>query len=245
MGWWHDPGIWAGLAILFVLEIVLGMDNLVYLALLTARLPDRQRGLAEKSGLALALGFRLGLLALAVWLVGLTRPVLTVFGHPFGWHDLVLAVGGVLLVAKTAHEVHGALEGGEDGPVGDDGRDAVGLKAVIVQAALLDAVFSVDAVLIALGLLTRPWAMAAAIVAAMAVMVAAGPVVSVFLDRHPAIRMLALSCLLMVGMAMMAGGFGLTIPGPYLYAAIAVVAAVAGVNLLIRARGSGAAIGNR
>jgi predicted tellurium resistance membrane protein TerC len=239
MAWLYDPGTWIGLMILFVLEVVLGMDNLVFLAVLTAHLPDTLRDRAEKIGLAMAVGLRLALLGVAIWVSGLTEPVTVILGHALSWRDLALVAGGIFLLVKTVHEIHGALEGHGDSPASDAETGPAAFRIVLTQMAILNAVFSLDSIVTALGLTAQLWVMAVAVAAAMVAMLTAAPTISVFLDRHPAVKMLALSCLLLVGTGMVAEGSGLPLTKGYLYFAIGVAALVETVDLLRRRGASG------
>jgi len=246
MEWLYDPQIWLSLVSLSVLEIVLGIDNLVFLAILTDRLPEERRPLAERLGLAFALLARLGLLAAMVWVLGLAVPVFEIFGQPVSWRDIVLIGGGIFLLAKATHEIHGALEGdddeAEDGaaahPVAAAGAAPVtaGLWRVALQMGVLDLVFSLDSVITAVGMASRLWVMAAAMVVAMALMLAAAAPLSNFLGRHPTVRMLALAFLIMIGLALVADGLGVHVPKGAIYFAMGFSAAIEGLNLLAKRR---------
>ena len=240
MDWLYDPQIWLGLVSLSVLEIVLGIDNLVFLAILTDRLPEERRALAERLGLAFALLARLGLLAAMVWVLGLATPVFEILGQPVSWRDIVLIGGGTFLLAKATHEIHGALEGDEDEESAADGARpnpiVGGLWRVVVQMGLLDLVFSLDSVITAVGMVSRLWVMAAAMVVAMALMLAAAAPLSSFLNRHPTVRMLALAFLIMIGLTLVADGLGADVPKYAIYFAMGFSAAIEGLNLLARHR---------
>ena len=228
-----DPHIWASFLMLSVLEIVLGIDNLVFVALLAGRLPQHQQARARRLGLALALLMRLALLASIAWLVHLTDPVLTLFGHSFSWRDIVLVAGGGFLLYKGTHEIHLRVEGENEDPAT---RPVAGFTSTIVQIMLFDIVFSLDSVITAVGMADELWVMVAAIVVAMALMLAASGPLSSFIDRNASIKMLALSFLLLIGMMLVADGFGVHVPRGYVYAAMGFSGAVEALNLLAARR---------
>lgn len=239
MEWLSDPQIWISLLTLSALEIVLGVDNLVFLAILADRLPEEQRPLARKLGLAFALVTRLALLASLAWIAGLVEPVFVVFEHPVSWRDIILIGGGVFLLAKATHEIHGSLEGEDEG-VHEEGGLAkaakVGFISTIVQIGILDIVFSLDSVITAVGMANQLWVMIAAVIVAMLVMlIASGPLAG-FVSRHPTVKMLALSFLLLVGMSLVAEGMGVHIPKGYLYFAMGFSVLVEALNLAVRKR---------
>jgi predicted tellurium resistance membrane protein TerC len=236
MEWMSDPQMWLSLLTLSALEIVLGVDNLVFLAILTERLPEAQRPLARKLGLGFALATRLALLGSLAWIVGLTEPVLAVLGHPVSWRDIILAGGGVFLLAKATHEIHGSLEGEDDAEPGAPAKAAAGLAMTVVQIGILDIVFSLDSVITAVGMVDDLRVMVAAVVAAMVVMLVASGPLATFVTRHPTVKMLALSFLLLVGMALVADGMGFHIPKGYLYFAMGFSVLVEALNLLARRR---------
>jgi len=239
MEWLSDPQIWISLLTLSALEIVLGVDNLVFLAILADRLPEEQRPLARKLGLAFALVTRLALLASLAWIAGLVEPVFVVFEHPVSWRDIILIGGGVFLLAKATHEIHGSLEGEDEGGHEEGGvakAAKAGFIATIVQIGILDIVFSLDSVITAVGMANQLWVMIAAVVVAMAVMlIASGPLAG-FVSRHPTVKMLALSFLLLVGMSLVAEGMGVHIPKGYLYFAMGFSVLVEALNLAVRKR---------
>lgn len=239
MEWLSDPQIWISLLTLSALEIVLGVDNLVFLAILADRLPEEQRPLARKLGLAFALVTRLALLASLAWIAGLVNPVFTVFDHPVSWRDIILIGGGVFLLAKATHEIHGSLEGEEEDGHEEGGvakAAKAGFIATIVQIGILDIVFSLDSVITAVGMANQLWVMIAAVVLAMLVMlIASGPLAG-FVSRHPTVKMLALSFLLLVGMSLVAEGMGVHIPKGYLYFAMGFSVLVEALNLAVRKR---------
>jgi predicted tellurium resistance membrane protein TerC len=236
MEWVSDPEIWLSLITLSVLEIVLGVDNLVFLSILSERLPEHQRPLGRRLGLGFALVTRLALLASLAWMAGLIEPVFVVWGHPVSWRDIILIGGGVFLLTKATHEIHGSLEGDESEGEGGGGaaRPAAGLLSTIVQIGLLDIIFSLDSVITAVGMAQQLWVMAAAVILAVALMlVAAGPLSS-FIRRHPTIKMLALAFLLLVGMTLVADGAGFHVPKGYIYFAMGFSLLVEGLNLALR-----------
>jgi predicted tellurium resistance membrane protein TerC len=220
MDWLTDPQTWASLLTLTVLEIVLGIDNLIFLSILAARLPPSRQARARQIGLALALGMRLALLAAISWIMRLTAPVFAVAGHDFSWRDLILIGGGLFLLYKGTQEIHARIEGeGEHDASAGAGTHA-GFAATILQIGLLDIVFSLDSVITAVGMANQFPIMVAAVVIAMAVMLLVSGPVSGFVNRHPTVKMLALSFLLLIGMTLIADGFGAHVPKGYIYAAI-------------------------
>jgi len=224
----HDPKTWASFLTLTALEIVLGIDNLLFLSIISGRLPAEQQPKARRLGLALAVVTRLLLLLGIAWMVGLSAPLFTLFGHPFSWRDLVLAGGGVFLLAKGTVEIHTAVEGVEE-----EIRQArpSGFAAVIAQIVLLDVVFSLDSVITAVGMARHVPIMAAAIIVAVAIMLMASEPVSRFVQAHLSVKILALSFLILVGMSLVADGIGFHIPRGYLYFAIAFSVFVEMLNL--------------
>jgi predicted tellurium resistance membrane protein TerC len=228
-----DPQIWLSLVTLAVLEIVLGIDNIVFIAVLTQKLPKERQALARRLGIGFALVTRLMLLFAIAWVIGLTAPIIEIWGHPVSWRDIILIGGGAFLIYKSTHEIHGSLEGEED----ETGRRvAANFFAVVAQIGLLDIIFSLDSVITAVGMAEHVWIMVTAIVIAMVIMlVAAGPVAS-FVERHPTVKMLALSFLLLIGTALIADGFGFHIPKGYIYAAMGFSVLVEALNLLARRR---------
>ena len=228
MEWLSDPQIWASLVTLTGLEIVLGIDNLVFVAVLAGRLPPERRSQGRRAGLGLALLTRLALLASISWIVGLTRPLLEVFGHAVSWRDVVLIAGGFFLLYKGTREIHHGMEG--DGAEPEPAHAKASFGGVIVQIMLLDVVFSLDSVITAVGMAQEFWVMAAAIVIAVAIMLGASGPVSAFVERHPTVKMLALSFLLLVGMTLIADGAGFPVPKGYIYAAIGFSIGVEALN---------------
>lgn len=231
--WLTDPQVWAGLLTLTLMEVVLGIDNLLFLSVLTGRLPAERQAAARRIGLALALGLRLGMLGGITWLMRLTEPVVGAFGHDFSWRDLILIGGGLFLLYKGTVEVHGQIEGDAHG---NEGARPAGFVATVVQIGLIDIVFSLDSVITAIGMARELAVMMAAVVLSMIVMLAAAQPVSQFVTRHPTVRMLALSFLLLIGMMLVADGFGAHVPKGYIYAAIGFSALVETLNQLARRR---------
>ncbi|MGE5475748.1 MAG: TerC family protein [Bacteroidales bacterium] len=239
MEWLTDPQIWISLLTLSALEIVLGIDNLVFLAILAERLPESQRPAARKLGLAFALLTRLGLLASLAWIASLIEPVFTVLGHPVSWRDIILIGGGVFLLAKATHEIHGSLEGEDEGEAAGGGAGKAvqaGFVATVVQIGILDIVFSLDSVITAVGMANQLGVMVAAVIVAVILMLIASGPLAEFVSRHPTVKMLALSFLLLVGMSLVADGMGFHIPKGYLYFAMGFSVLVEALNLAVRRR---------
>ncbi|WP_375461009.1 TerC family protein [uncultured Enterovirga sp.] len=226
-----QPGAWAALATLIVMEVVLGIDNLIFLSILTNKLPEAQRKSARMVGLTLALVMRLALLATISYIVALTAPVFTVLGNGFSWRDLILIAGGLFLVWKATREIHEAVDPAE---VHEKDRVVSTYASAIVQIIILDLVFSVDSIITAVGMTDHLPIMVVAVVVAVIVMaVAAGPLAT-FIKANPTIVMLALGFLLMIGMTLIADGFGYHVPKGYIYAAMTFSALVEGLNMLSR-----------
>jgi predicted tellurium resistance membrane protein TerC len=227
-----SPEAWAALLTLTALEIVLGIDNVIFLSVIVSRVPEPRATRARQVGLALALLFRILLLSLLVWLIGLTQPVLTVKDFAFSWRDIILIGGGLFLIAKATHEIHGEVEG-----AGNDGERSGGVSAffwVIVQIVVIDIVFSLDSIITAIGMAQDLIIMIAAVVIACVIMyVSSGPVAR-FVAEHPTTKMLALAFLVLIGVALVADGLGFHIPRGYIYFAIAFSAAVEFFNVLAR-----------
>jgi predicted tellurium resistance membrane protein TerC len=229
-----DPDAWASFITLTVMEIVLGIDNLVFIAILAGRLPAHQQATARRIGLALALITRLALLAAIAWIIGLTYPLFTLFGHGFSWRDLILIVGGLFLVYKGTVEIHHRVEAADE--EGHAARVRASLLGTVMQIMVLDIVFSLDSVITAVGMANHlPVMMAAVVVAVLVMLVSSGPL-SAFIARHPTVKMLALAFLLLIGMALIADGFGAHVPKGYIYAAMAFSGVVESLNLLARRR---------
>lgn len=232
MEWLWDIGIWSSLLTLTVLEIVLGIDNIVFLTLLVGKVPETKRTFARQFGLLAAMGTRILLLMSVAWLAKLVAPLFDVMGHPVSGRDLVLLLGGLFLIYKAVMEIHGSLEGGEEihGPK----QLATQLPLVIAQIAIIDIVFSLDSVITAVGLAEHLWVMIAAIVIAIGVMMVAAKPIGEFVEGHPTIKMLALAFLVLVGVALVAEGTGHEMPKGYLYFAMAFSFSVEMLNLRLR-----------
>ncbi|AMM17801.1 MULTISPECIES: TerC family protein [Burkholderiaceae] len=229
-----DPTAWAALATLVVMEVVLGIDNLIFISILTNKLPEAHRARTQRLGIGLALIMRLGLLGTVALIVRLTAPIFTAFGHDFSWRDLILIAGGVFLVWKATTEIHHHVshDSGESG--GPAKTASITPLAAIGQILVLDLVFSIDSIVTAVGMTEHIPIMFVAVIAAVAVMMfAAGPL-SRFIDRNPTVVMLALGFLLVIGMTLVAEGFGSHVPKGYIYAAMAFSALVEGLNMLSR-----------
>jgi len=232
MEWLTDPQIWASLLTLTALEIVLGIDNLIFIAILAGRLPPERQPRARQAGLALALITRLGLLASIVWIFGLTKPLFEAFGHAVSGRDIILIGGGFFLIYKGTLETHQLVEGGDEPRETATDLRRASFGGTIVQIMLLDIVFSLDSVITAVGMANTLWIMASAVIIAVAIMLlAAGPVAG-FINRHPTVKMLALSFLMLVGLVLVADGFGYHVPKGYIYAAIGFSVAVEALNQL-------------
>lgn len=230
----QDPAAWVALVTLVVMEVVLGIDNLIFISILTNKLPPESREKARKIGIGLALVMRLGLLGTVAWIVQLTNPVFEVLGHAFSWKDLILIAGGLFLVWKATKEIHHSVD-----PV-DHKEDMVGktvtmsFGAAIGQILLLDLVFSVDSIITAVGMTPHLPIMVVAVVAAVTVMLVAATPLANFIEKNPTIVMLALAFLLMIGTTLIAEGMGFHVPKGYVYAAMAFSALVELLNMFAR-----------
>jgi len=233
--WVSDPNAWIALLTLTVLEIVLGIDNIVFISVLTGRLPREQQPRARAIGLGAAMVMRIALLLTISWVIGLTQPLFTVLGFEFSGRDLILVGGGVFLLAKATTEIHAALEGEDDGPDATAVRVA-SFGGVIAQIGLLDIVFSLDSVITAVGMANDIPVMIIAIVIAIGVMLVASGPLSRFVEEHPTVKMLALSFLLLIGMSLVADGFDVHIPKGYIYFAMGFSVFVEMLNLRLRRR---------
>ena len=231
--WVTSPDAWIALLTLTVLEIVLGIDNIVFISVLTGRLPREQQARARTVGLGAALVMRVLLLLTISWIIGLTEPFFTIGDFEFSGRDLVLILGGLFLLWKSTTEIHAALEGDEP-THGEGGRKAATFASVIVQIGLLDIVFSLDSVITAVGMADDIPVMIIAIVIAIAVMLVASGPLSRFVEQHPTVKMLALSFLLLIGMSLVADGFEVHIPKGYIYFAMGFSVFVELLNLRLR-----------
>ena len=229
-----DPQAWIALATLTALEIVLGVDNIIFISILVGRLPEAQRNRARLIGLGLAMGTRVLLLLSLAWIMSLTSALFTVAAHEVSWRDIILIGGGLFLLWKSVHEIHNSLEGVMDGHGAAAAQATFG--SVLIQIAIIDIVFSLDSVITAVGMVDEVAVMITAIMIAVLVMMFAAKAIGDFVDRNPTIKMLALSFLIMVGMALVAEGFGFHVPKGYIYFAMAFSVAVQVLNLKVRAR---------
>ena len=231
--WIASPEAWIALATLASLEIVLGIDNIIFISILVGRLPEKQRDLARTLGLSLAMVARLILLFSISWVMGLTEPWFSLLGYDISGRDLILIGGGLFLLAKATHEIHNSLEGPSPHEQASSTATAT-FGSVLVQIGVLDIVFSLDSVITAVGLSDHIMIMAIAIVLSVAVMLFAAKPIGEFVDRHPTIKILALSFLIMVGVTLMVEGFGVHVPKGYIYFAMAFSVAVEMLNLRMR-----------
>ncbi len=231
-----DPAAWAALVTLVVMEVVLGIDNLVFVAILSNKLPEQHRAKARRIGISLALLMRLGLLATLSFIVGLVQPVITVAGHGFSWRDLILIAGGLFLVWKATREIHHTVDPmpAEQGPALD--RAVTSFGSAIVQIILLDLVFSIDSILTAVGMTEHLPIMIIAVCIAVGLMLVAANPLADFISNNPTVVMLALGFLLMIGMVLIAEGFGAHVPKGYIYAAMAFAGGVEALNMVARNR---------
>lgn len=230
-----NPENWASLLTLTVLEIVLGVDNLIFLSILASRLPKDKQKLGRRLGLFAALATRLILLGSVAWVVTLSQPVISVLGYDLSWRDIILLVGGLFLIAKSTTEIHHAVEGGEHDVSGAP-QKLPSVFSVVLQIAIIDIVFSLDTVMTAVGMSDHFEIMATAVLAAVFVMIFAAESVSAFVDRHPTVKMLALSFLILIGVSLVADALAFHIPKAYLYFAVAFSIGVESLNLWAQGR---------
>jgi predicted tellurium resistance membrane protein TerC len=228
-----DPHAWAALITLSVLEIVLGIDNVIFISVLVSRLPAEKAKRARQIGLSLALIFRIVLLGALTWLMQLTQPLVTVFGMEISWRDIILIGGGLFLIAKATHEIHAEVEAQDEAAEGAVSPNSAFLW-VVSQLILIDLVFSLDSIITAIGMAQDIEIMVAAVVIAIIVMYAASGPLSRFIADHPTTKMLALAFLLLIGVALVADGFEFHIPRGYIYSAMAFAAGVEVINVLAR-----------
>ena len=232
MDWISDPQAWIALGTLTALEIVLGIDNIIFISILSSRLPPERQARARTVGLALALFGRVALLLSLSWIMRLTTPLFAVLGAEISGRDLILLLGGLFLLAKATHEIHSKLEGEEHHS--HEGGGYASFRSVIIQILLLDLVFSLDSVITAVGMADHIQVMVAAVIIAILIMMVSAAAVSRFIEEHPTIKMLALSFLLMVGVALVAEGLEFHIPRGYIYFAMAFSVFVEMLNLRMR-----------
>ena len=243
LAWISDPAAWAALVSLTAMEVVLGIDNVVFISVLVSRLPAKTARRARQIGLGLALVFRIALLFLLTWLIGLTKPVLTIAGQGFSWRDIVLGAGGLFLIAKATHEIHAEIEGDAEETAKNAVRHA--FFFVVAQLIVIDIVFSIDSIVTAIGMARDLEIMVLAVLIAVSVMYVASGVVGDFIAAHPTTKMLALAFLVLIGMALVADGMGVHIPRGYIYFAMAFAAGVEFVNVLARSNRRKAARGRK
>ncbi len=231
--WISSPEAWLALATLVSLEIVLGIDNIIFISILVGRLPPEQRARARRIGLSLAMGMRLLLLFSLVWVMGLTEPLMTLWGHALSGRDFILIGGGMFLLAKATHEIHSSLEYTH---AEESVKKHAGFYGVLLQIALIDVVFSLDSVITAVGLVDHLSIMVIAVVISVGVMLWAAEPIGNFVDRHPTIKMLALSFLMLIGFTLVAEGFEVHVPKGYIYFAMAFSFTVELLNIRVRSR---------
>ena len=230
-----DPQAWAAFATLTALELVLGIDNVIFISILVEKLPVEKREIARRIGLFAAMFMRIALLMMLAWIVGLTAPLFTLFGNEFSGRDIVLLLGGFFLLWKSVGEIHQSMEGGEEGTAT---IAAQSFSMVIVQIMLIDIVFSLDSIITAVGMVEQVPVMVAAVVVSVALMMLFAGAIGRFVAAHPTIKMLALAFLTVIGVVLIAEGFGHHVPKGYIYSAMAFSVAVEMLNLRLRKRGS-------
>ncbi len=233
--WMTSPAGWAALLTLSAMEIVLGIDNVVFISVLCAKLPPDKAERARRIGLAMALIFRVALLFTLTAIIRLTTPVVTILGQGFSWRDIILIAGGVFLIAKATHEIHNEIEG-ETGHDNASRAATASFGLIVGQIAVIDLVFSVDSIITAVGMSSDIGVMVTAVIIAVAVMYLAAGAVGRFIERHPTTKTLALSFLILIGVALCADGFGMHIPRGYIYSAMAFSAIVEILNIAARRR---------
>ena len=229
-----NPEIWIALATLTALELVLGIDNIIFISILAGKLPAERRDTARRVGITLAAVTRLGLLLAIAWIIGLTAPLFSLLGNTFSWRDLILIGGGLFLIGKATHEIHQKLEGATQQVT--VGAATATFGSVIAQIMLLDIVFSLDSIITAVGMVDQRWVMVTAILISIGFMLMFARPIGDFVERHPTVKVLALSFLIMIGLVLVADGFGQHIPKGYIYAAMAFSVFVESINLWIRRR---------
>jgi predicted tellurium resistance membrane protein TerC len=233
-----NPAAWVALATLIAMEVVLGIDNLIFISILTNKLAEHQRTRARRIGIGLALVLRLGLLGTVAWIVQLTEPVIELFSQAFSWKDMILIAGGLFLLWKATKEIHHSVDPPREGDLFEgktaEGAAVMSFSSAITQILLLDLVFSVDSIITAVGMTEHIPIMVIAVVVAVTVMLLAADPLARFIHNHPTVVMLALGFLIMIGMTLIAEGFGAHVPKGYIYAAMAFSAAVEGLNIMAR-----------
>ena len=228
-----QPEAWIALLTLTFLEVVLGIDNIIFISIVSNKLPEEQQARARNLGLFFALGFRIALLMGITWLIGMTRPLFTLFEHGFSARDLILAAGGLFLLAKSTSEIHHKIEDREEGEKSSKGKKA-SISKVILQIILLDIIFSFDSILTAVGLTQQLLIMIIAVVIAMLVMMAFAGAISRFINKHPTLQILALSFLILIGLMLLVEAFGYHIPKGYIYFSVAFSLTVELLNMRFR-----------
>lgn len=229
-----DPTAWVALVTLIAMEVVLGIDNLIFISILTNKLPEHQRARARRTGIGAALILRLALLATVAWIVQLTQPIFEAFGHGFSWRDLILIAGGLFLVWKATKEIHHNVDPDPGPDMFDDKKPSLGFAAAILHILLLDMVFSIDSIITAVGMTEHVPIMVIAVIVAVSVMMLAATPLANFIAANPTVVMLALGFLLLIGTTLIAEGFGAHVPKGYVYAAMAFSAGVEGLNIWSR-----------
>ena len=229
-----DPAAWVALISLIAMELVLGIDNLVFISILSNKLEPNKRVLARRIGIGLALVLRLGLLASIAWIVQLTEPILTLFEHDFSWRDIILMAGGLFLLYKATSEIHHNVDHDEQEEADAKSILHISLASAVGQIVLLDLVFSIDSIITAVGMTEHVVIMFIAVIVAVSAMLLASGPLSSFIEKHPTVVMLALSFLFMIGMTLIADGFGFHVPKGYIYAAMAFSTAVEALNIFAR-----------
>lgn len=229
-----QPATWAALVTLIAMEVVLGIDNLIFISILTNKLPENQREKARRIGIGLALLMRLGLLATVAFIVTLVKPVITLLGQGFSWRDIILIAGGLFLVWKATKEIHHSVDPDPSGDVFDTSKAVMSFGSAITQIILLDLVFSIDSIITAVGMTEHVPIMVVAVIVAVACMLLAADPLANFIDKNPTVVMLALGFLLMIGTTLIAEGFGAHVPKGYIYAAMAFSVLVEVLNMLSR-----------
>lgn len=234
-----DPAAWVALTALIIMEVVLGIDNLIFISILSNKLPAGQRSSARRVGIAAALLLRLGLLGTIAYIIQLTEPLFTIFGKGFSWRDLILIAGGLFLVWKATKEIHHNVDPDPKPDMFDGGEASRGFAAAVAQILLLDLVFSIDSIITAVGMTEHVPIMVLAVVVTVAAMLLAADPLANFIHRNPTVVMLALGFLLLIGTILIAEGFGAHVPKGYVYAAMAFSAFIEGLNMLRRSQKKG------